>query len=126
MKLRESNARITRDGNGTGIVVSDCIEYGMVQCGHCFSLLMDQGGQSTNRAASATDDGLQVWAVDISTWPKGASAKEELTPLVEELLRSRREGNGDDVQRVMRYVREIDRTSEAAIGVLSLFVRRQC
>lgn len=126
MKLRESNARIIRDGSGTGIVGSDCIEYGMVQCGHSLSLLMDQGGQSTKRVASATHDRLQVWAVDISTWPKGASAKEELTPLVEKLLRSRRGGNGDDVQRVMRYVREIDRTSEAAIGALSLFVRSQC
>lgn len=126
MKQRETNARITRDGSGTGIVVSDCIEYGMVQCGHCLSLLMDQGGKNTNRAASANHDGLQVWAVDISTWPKGASAKEELRPLVEKLLRSRRGGNGDDVQRVMRYVREIDRTSEAAIGVLSLLVRSQC
>ena len=76
---------------------------------------MDQGEQSTRRAAaSTTHDGLQVWAVDISTWPQGASGKEELTPLVEQLLRSKRGSDGDDAQRVMRFVREVDRTSEAA------------
>lgn len=72
-----------------------------------------RGGSNTPempRTAPHRDLALRVWAVDVSGWLETASDKGTLAGLADSFFG----GTHEDVHRVTKYVRAIDRTSEWA------------
>lgn len=76
-----------------------------------------------NQQGPQSGRSLQIWAVDVSEWPATQSSKGALQPLLNEFFEphegqaassSSSQKEKDIHQRVLRYVREIDRTSEQA------------
>lgn len=75
--------------------------------------------RSSSLAGTGNASSLQIWAVDISAWPKSRSYESQLRPVVQRLFET---GPGKidevNVEKVMRYLREIDRTRALAALLL--------
>lgn len=73
--------------------------------------------------SSSSASSAQIWAVDISSWPKSRSTVTALQPLVERFFVHEAVGSGAEreqqsVAKVMRYMREVDRTRALAALLL--------
>ncbi|CAO1635588.1 unnamed protein product [Sympodiomycopsis kandeliae] len=73
-----------------------------------------------NRQASMSKskEGLQIWAVDISAWPEEHSTKEYLEPLLDLFFSHETDSSNVSSDKVMRYLRGIDRIRALAALLL--------